>query len=293
MSVVEPIEPAVNRLTQRFSDLKAAGRTALIPYLTAGDPQPAATVGFMHALVEAGADVIELGVPFTDPMADGPVIQAACERALVHNTSLRDVLSMVARFREDDRDTPVVLMGYYNPIDRLGLDDFAARAAQSGVDGVLIVDLTAEEAPEVVPSLTAANLSPVCLIAPTTGEARIKLICENAGGYIYYVSFKGVTGSASLDTDALAGQIAPIRRASELPVGVGFGVRTPANAADVSDVADGVVVGSVLVGQIAEHLDDEAGARRALSRTLGDMRAAIDARDDKRKIKQKKEGEHA
>ena len=284
---------ADNRLTQRFARLAEIGRTALIPYLTAGDPHREATVDFMHTLVAAGADVIELGVPFTDPMADGPVIQAACERALVHGTSLRDVLAMVARFREDDAETPVVLMGYYNPIDRMGLESFADTARKAGVDGVLIVDLTAEEAPDVVPSLAAADLSPVCLIAPTTGEARIKLICENAGGYIYYVSFKGVTGAASLDTDALAGQIAPIRRATDLPIGVGFGVRTPDNAAAVADVADGVVVGSVLVGQIAEHLDDVVAAQAALSKTLGAMRAAIDTQDDSRKAGQKQEGEHA
>lgn len=284
---------ADNRLTQRFAQLRKAGRTALIPYLTAGDPYPDVTVDFMHTLVAAGADVIELGVPFTDPMADGPVIQAACERALVHGTSLRDVIAMVARFREDDAETPVVLMGYYNPIDRLGLESFADKAQTAGVDGVLIVDLTAEEAPEVVPSLAAANLSPVCLIAPTTGEARIKLICENAGGYIYYVSFKGVTGAASLDTDALAGQIEPIRRATDLPIGVGFGVRTPDNAAAVADVADGVVVGSVLVGQIAAHLNDVGAAQSALSKTLGAMRAAIDTQDSSRKAGQKQEGEHA
>lgn len=283
----------MNRLNLRFDTLRENGRTALIPYLTAGDPAPEATVAFMHALVEAGADVIELGVPFTDPMADGPVIQAACERALVHGTSLRDVLAMVAEFRERDRETPVVLMGYLNPIDRMGLADFAERASASGVDGVLIVDLTAEEAPEVVPNLRAADLAPVCLIAPTTGEARIARICENAGGYIYYVSFKGVTGAASLDTEALAGQIAPIRRATRLPIGVGFGVRTPENAADVAVVADGVVVGSVLVRCIADNLDDRAAATAGLRDTLGAMRHAIDRADAKRQTQNEEEGERA
>lgn len=283
----------MNRLDDRFAALSERGRTALIPYLTAGDPRPEATVGFMHALVEAGADVIELGVPFTDPMADGPVIQAACERALAHGTSLRRVLAMVAEFRKRDDETPVVLMGYFNPIDRMGLTEFADAARSAGVDGVLIVDLTAEEAPDVVPDLTARGLAPVCLIAPTTGEARIARICENAGGYIYYVSFKGVTGAASLDTDALAGQIASIRRATGLPIGVGFGVRTPENAAAVSEVADGVVVGSVLVGRIADNLDDEAAATAGLKTTLGAMRSAIDTADTHRRTNNEQEGERA
>ncbi|RJS95028.1 tryptophan synthase subunit alpha [Salinisphaera sp. Q1T1-3] len=284
----------MNRLDTRFDALRQRGRTALIPYLTAGDPGPDATVGFMHGLVEAGADVIELGVPFTDPMADGPVIQAACERALANGTSLKGVLSMVAQFRERDAETPVVLMGYYNPIDRMGLSTFCEAARNSGVDGVLIVDVTAEEAPEVLPELSAAALSPVCLIAPTTSEARIAKICAHAGGYIYYVSFKGVTGASSLDADRLADQIAPIRTVSALPIGVGFGVRTPTDAAAVSRVADGVVVGSVLVSRIADNLDDPAAATAELRATLGAMRDAIDAADDEqRKIHRQEEGERA
>lgn len=270
----------MTRLQTRFDSLREAGRTALIPYITAGDPSPDATVGFMHALVEAGADVLEVGVPFSDPMADGPVIQAACERALAAGTSLSRVLDMVAAFRRDDNETPIVLMGYLNPIDRLGLETFAVRASEVGVDGVLIVDMTAEETPEIVPTLEQANLDAVCLIAPTTGEARIERICANASGFIYYVSFKGVTGAASLDVSSLADKIAAIRAKSALPVAVGFGVSTPQNAADVAGVADAVVVGSALVRRIAESDGDTNTTRDALRATLGAMRQAIDEQDD-------------
>jgi len=269
----------LSRLADRFESLRAAGRTALVPYITAGDPHPDATVDFMHALVAAGADVLEVGVPFSDPMADGPVIQAACERALKHGTSLKQVLDMVAAFRVDDPDTPVVLMGYLNPIDALGLPAFAERAARAGVDGVLIVDMTAEEAPEVMPTLAAKSLDAVCLIAPTTGPSRIEKICAHAGGFIYYVSFKGVTGASSLDVSSLGEQIDRIRACSTLPVAVGFGVRTPANAADVARVADAVVVGSALVGRIAELGDDMAATTKALRDTLAAMRKAIDQQD--------------
>ena len=273
----------MTRLATRFDTLREQGRTALIPYITAGDPAPDATVGFMHALVEAGADAIEVGVPFSDPMADGPVIQGACERALAAGTSLSRVLDMVAEFRERDAQTPVVLMGYLNPIDRLGLDTFSERAAAVGVDGVLIVDMTAEEAPEVAPTLQGAGLDAVCLIAPTTGDARIERICANAGGFIYYVSFKGVTGSSSLDVSSLAEKIERIRAKSALPVAVGFGVSTPDNAADVSRVADAVVVGSALVRQIAEHGTDRSATEAALRDTLSAMRRAIDEQDTTQK----------
>lgn len=269
----------MSRLKTRFEALAEAGRTALIPYLTAGDPDPSATVGFMHALVAAGADVIEVGVPFSDPMADGPVIQAACERALAHGTSLTNVLEMVAEFRRDDAATPVVLMGYLNPIDRFGLERFADKANSAGVDGVLIVDMTAEEAPEIMPSLRAAELDAVCLVAPTTGENRLASICGNAGGFVYYVSFKGVTGSGRLDVGAIEDKIGAVRRVSNLPVAVGFGVSTPENAADVARVADAVVVGSALVRQIAEHGQDTGATAQALRDTLGAMRTAIDEQD--------------
>lgn len=269
----------MSRLTSRFESLREQGRTALIPFITAGDPAPDATAGFMHALVEAGADVIEMGVPFSDPMADGPVIQSACERALAACTSLSRVLDMVAEFRSRDSETPVVLMGYLNPIDRLGLETFAARAKEVGVDGVLIVDVTAEEAPDIIPVLQAAALDPVCLIAPTTSDERIERICAQAGGFIYYVSFKGVTGASSLDVSSLGAHVERIRAKSDLPVAVGFGVSTPENAADVAGVADAVVVGSALVRQIAKYGHDRQATESALRDTLSAMRDAIDAQD--------------
>lgn len=270
----------MSRLARRFAELREQRRKALIPYITAGDPHPDATVGLLHALVAAGADVLELGVPFSDPMADGPVIQGACERALAHGTSLRRVLEMVREFRETDGDTPVVLMGYLNPIEAMGLERFAKTASEAGVDGVLIVDLTAEEAPEITPSLTAAGLDPVRLLAPTTSESRLGRICGQASGFLYYVSLKGVTGADSLDVAALDERLAAIRRHSDLPVAVGFGVRTPEIAAAVARVADAVVVGSALVARIAE-IDGQGGDRAMLEREvpalLADMRRAMDA----------------
>jgi tryptophan synthase alpha chain len=277
----------VSRLAQRFDELRAAHRTALIPYLTAGDPHPEATVDYLHALVTAGADVLEVGVPFSDPMADGPVIAAACERALAAGTHLGVVLDLIARFRATDTETPVVLMGYLNPIDTLGLERFAERASKAGVDGVLIVDLSAEEAPDTVPALRAARLDPVCLIAPTTADARMDRICANAGGFIYYVSVKGVTGAAGLETSVLAGHIARIRAHTELPVAVGFGVRTPASAAAVAQTADAVVIGSALVQIIAEHGDDHPATQAALRAMLGAMRQAIDEQDSRQQEDQR------
>ncbi|MES1944274.1 tryptophan synthase subunit alpha [Salinisphaera sp. PC39] len=267
-------------LAQRFEALRADGRKALIPYITAGDPEPGATVGLLHALVAAGADVLEVGVPFSDPMADGPVIQGACERALAHGTSLRDVLAMVAEFRERDAETPVVLMGYLNPVEAMGLARFAAAAAEAGVDGVLVVDLTAEEAPEVTPVLAEAGLDAVRLIAPTTSEARLATICDQAAGFLYYVSLKGVTGAASLDVGALDARLEAVRRHTTLPVAVGFGVRTPEIAAAVARVADAVVVGSALVARIAELAGQDAARERIedeVSSLLADMRRAMDA----------------
>ncbi len=266
----------MSRLAVRFEQLREAGRVAPIPYITAGDPHPGATVDIMHTLVAAGADVLEVGVPFSDPMADGPVIQSACERALAHGTSLSDVLAMIVRFREADADTPVVLMGYLNPIDALGLDAFAERAQAVGVDGALIVDLTAEEAPDFLPALTRHGLDPVCLIAPTTGSERMRRICAHAAGFVYYVSFKGVTGADSLDVSGLEAQVARLREHTDLPVAVGFGVRTPEIAAAVARVADAVVVGSALVQQIGELGEDRIRMHSAVSDTLAAMRHAID-----------------
>lgn len=266
----------MSRLRTRFESLRTQGRKALIPYLTAGDPGPEATVPLMHTMVAAGADIIELGVPFSDPMADGPVIQAACERALAHHVNLRRVLGMVQEFRTKDRATPVVLMGYLNPIEAMGYAAFAKAAAEAGVDGVLTVDLPPEEADALLAVLRAHGLDPIFLLAPTSSPERIQKICAAASGFVYYVSLKGVTGSASLDTDAVAEKLVQIRRATDLPVGVGFGIRDADSAARVAVVADAVVVGSAVMKRVAEFgsQPDRIGAE--LASLLGEMRCAMD-----------------
>ena len=266
----------MSRITQRFAALRAQGRKALIPYVTAGDPTPGATVPLMHAMVAAGVDIIELGVPFSDPMADGPVIQQACERALEHHTSLRHVLEMVREFREKNSDTPVVLMGYLNPVEVMGYADFARSAADAGVDGVLTVDLPPEEGHDLVAELRNNGIDPIFLIAPTTGPARIERICKAASGFVYYVSLKGVTGAATLDTNEVAAKVAEIKAVTDLPVGVGFGIRDAASAAAIAEVADAVVVGSALVRRIAENASDEDAMQRKVAGLLSAMRVAMD-----------------
>ncbi|MDT0616947.1 tryptophan synthase subunit alpha [Salinisphaera sp. P385] len=266
----------MSRIRTRFEALAAAGRTALIPYITAGDPDADSTVALLHGLVGAGADILELGVPFSDPMADGPVIQAACERALAGGTSLRDVLEMVRAFRRDDTDTPIVLMGYLNPLESMGIEPFASAAAEAGVDGILAVDLGADEAGDVAPLFTAAGLDTVCLVAPTTIESRLARVAEHASGFLYYVSLKGVTGAASLDVAALDDRLAMIRRHANQPLAVGFGISTPEAAAAVARVADGVVVGSALVGQIGEIGADRDRLCTEVPATLAAMRRAMD-----------------
>lgn len=266
----------MSRLANRFASLKLAGRKALIPYITAGDPEPGVTVAALHALVKAGADVLELGVPFSDPMADGPTITFGHERALRHGVSLRQVLAMVSEFRELDPDTPVVLMGYLNPIEIMGEATFADAAKAAGVDGVLTVDLPPEEAEELGAELKRVGLDPIYLLAPTTSLARAKLITDAASGYVYYVSLKGVTGAATLDTDAVATRIAELRTITQLPIGVGFGIKDAATAAAVARHADGVVVGSVLVQRLGELANDTAAIPAALTAILAPMRAAID-----------------
>ncbi|MEK7839870.1 MAG: tryptophan synthase subunit alpha, partial [Pseudomonadota bacterium] len=215
------------RIETTFARLKQQGRKALIPYITAGDPLPRITVPLLHALVKAGADIVELGVPFSDPMADGPVIQRATERALVHGVSLRDVLTMVREFRTTDRDTPIVLMGYLNPVEVMGYERFATEAARAGVDGVLLVDLPPEEAGEVTPVLRRHGLDQVFLLAPTSPVERIRRIAGVASGFIYYVSLRGVTGAAHLDIDEVRGRLQAIRGETRLPLGVGFGINDP------------------------------------------------------------------
>ncbi|CAM5780192.1 tryptophan synthase subunit alpha [Castellaniella caeni] len=265
-----------SRLADCFGAL--AGRTALIPYITAGDPLAAPTPVLMHALVAAGADVIELGVPFSDPMADGPVIQQAGERAIAAGTSLARVLDIVADFRRENATTPVVLMGYANPIECMGRAAFVQRAAQAGVDGVLVVDYTPEESADFAASLAAARIDAIYLLAPTSTESRMAEVARLARGYVYYVSLKGVTGAGNLDTDDVAQHLAAIRRHVTIPVGVGFGIRDAASAARLAAHADAVVIGSKLI-QIIENASQAHGpqaAVRAAADWLADVRQALD-----------------
>ena len=265
----------MNRIDRSFAALRAAGRTALIPYITSGDPSPAATVPIMHRLVAAGADVIELGVPFSDPMADGPVIQRASERALAQHVGLKHVLAMVAEFRQRDPATPVVLMGYANPIEAMGVATFADRARAAGVDGVLVVDYPPEEAAEFAALLGARELAPIFLLSPTTPEARIESVGRVARGYVYYVSLKGVTGAANIDTADVARKLAEIRRHITLPVGVGFGIRDAASAQAIAAHADAVVIGSRIIQEIEAGPPDSAAERAGA--WLAGIRAALDA----------------
>ncbi len=267
----------MSRLAARFAQLKQQGRVALIPYITAGDPQPAVTVPLMHALVAAGADVLELGVPFSDPMADGPVIQQAAERALKHHVSLHHVLDMVREFRKTDSSAPVVLMGYLNPIEVFGYQAFAKDAAQAGVDGVLTVDLPPEEAEEFVPTVRAQGLDPIFLIAPTSDAERLRRILAIASGFIYYVSLRGVTGAAHLDLTEVRAKVNGIKKQTTLPVGVGFGIGTPDDAARVAAFADAVVVGSALVKRIGALAATPDRIPAEASVFLASLRAAMDS----------------
>jgi tryptophan synthase alpha chain len=264
----------MSRIQTKFAALKQQGRKALIPFFTAGDPNPQMTVPLMHALVQSGADVIELGVPFSDPMADGPVIQRASERALKHHIGLRDVLQMVADFRGKDTATPVVLMGYGNPIEAMGWEKFAQRCAEVGVDGVLTVDFPPEESHEAFAHLQAHGIDPIFLIAPTTNEARIELVAKLARGYVYYVSLKGVTGAGNLDLSAIAQKIPQLRKHISIPIGVGFGIRDAATAHAVSALCDGVVVGSRIVQEIENS--NEQQVLENVSRLVKELRVAID-----------------
>ncbi len=244
------------------------GAKALIPYITVGDPDTETTVEIMHSLVENGADIIELGVPFSDPMADGPTIQRAAERALKKHTSLHDVLEVVRTFRQSNNNTPVVLMGYLNPIHKMGYAQFALQAAQAGVDGVLTVDSPVETIKPLYEQLQANHLDCIFLIAPTTSEARIQTIAKLASGFVYYVSLKGVTGSAKLDTDAVAQKVALLRQYIKLPIGVGFGINNAESARKIAVVADAVIVGSCIVKEIEENPGIEAQAVGVLAQEL-------------------------
>ncbi len=269
-------EAAVNRITQCFAALRTQKRKALIPFITAGDSNPELTVPLMHAMVSAGANIIELGVPFSDPMADGPVIQRASERALKHHVSLRHVLDMVREFRTRDTATPVVLMGYLNPVEMMGYSAFARAAAASGVDGVLTVDMPPEEAAELVTALQAHAIAPIFLLAPTSTPERIAKVCALAQVYLYYVSIKGVTGAATLNVDAVEHKLGEIRALTKLPLAVGFGIKDAATAALVARLADAVIVGSVLVQKIEQLEHEPDKIMPEVAALLAGMRQAMD-----------------
>ncbi len=264
----------MSRIATTFAQLKAQRRKALIPFITAGDPYPAMMLPLMHALVAGGADVIELGVPFSDPMADGPVIQRASERALAQGVSLKQVIGFVTEFRQTNNSTPVVLMGYANPIEAMGVEHFADRAKSAGVDGVLVVDYPPEEAQALVKLLDARGLDTIFLLSPTTRDARLQQVGELGRGYLYYVSLKGVTGAGNIDADEVAQRVNHIKKFTQLPVGVGFGIRDAESAKRVAQVADAVVIGSRLVQEI---LDAGADAPARLQALLADIRAAMDS----------------
>jgi len=274
----------MSRITPVMTALKSQGRKALIPYLMAGFPHPDHTLALMHALVEGGADIIELGVPFSDPMADGPVIQEAGEEALRHHVGMAEVLAMVRGFRATDSHTPIVLMGYANPVESYNLvhgeHGFVKDAAAAGVDGVLVVDYPPEECVDFAAALKAQQMDLIFLLAPTSTEQRMQQVAKVASGYVYYVSLKGVTGAAHLDIDSVVSNLDRLRKHTSLPLGVGFGIRDPASAARIASVADAVVVGSALVNRVAEL---ERGKQytpeqlRTQTRLIADMRAAMDA----------------
>lgn len=264
----------MSRIAATFNRLQQEGKKALIPFLTAGDPAPAVTVPLMHALVQAGANIIEVGVPFSDPMADGPTIQRASERALKHHVGLTHVLDMVREFRQTDPQTPVVLMGYANPIEAMGQAQFANQAAAAGVDGVLTVDYPPEECAEFVQLLRGQGLDAIFLLSPTTPAARVEQVVRQASGFIYYVSLKGVTGATHVDTGEVARQVNAIRARTDLPIGVGFGIRNAETAARMAQVADAVIVGSRIVEEI-EQAPADAVAERVRQLVQG-FRQALD-----------------
>jgi tryptophan synthase alpha chain len=264
----------MSRIQTTFAQLKQQGKKALIPYITAGDPHPKHTVSLMHTLVKYGADMIELGVPFSDPMADGPVIQRASERALVHKVGLTAVLEMVKEFRKGDQQTPIILMGYANPIEAIGPTAFADRAKAADVDGVITVDYPPEECGDFVKELRARDIDPIFLLAPTTEPKRVDLIVEQASGFVYYVSLKGVTGAANLDIEEVSKRVASIRKQTNLPVGVGFGIRDAATARATAQIADAVVVGSRMV-QVVESSNDENLLQNVAS-LMTELKTAVD-----------------
>jgi len=267
----------MSRIANCFNDLKEKNRKGLIPFIVAGDPKPEFTLPLMNALVDGGADLIELGVPFSDPMADGPVIQRGSERALVHGTSLHDVISMVADFRKENKQTPVILMGYLNPVEVMGYEIFAKAASEAGVDGAIIVDLPPEEAGELKEFMAKYDVDLIFLISPTTNVERQKYISKMSSGFLYYVSLKGVTGSNRLNINSVQESVTTIKQQSNLPVGVGFGIRDPESAANVAKVSDAIIIGSPIVELVGALNDDSATSMKSISTYLSTMRQAIDA----------------
>ena len=272
----------MSRLSQVFADLQADKRRGLIPYVVAGDPSAEGTVPLMHSLVDAGADILELGVPFSDPMSEGPVIQKGHERALANGMSLHRVLSMVAEFRKDNDRTPIVMMGYANPIERFGYEAFAAVSAEAGVDGLITVDLPPEEVDTIDGALKDVGLDNIFLISPTTPEPREQRIVERARGFIYYVAVKGVTGSGELDTDEVARNVALIREKTSLPIAVGFGIKNAASASAVAASADAVVVGSALIAEMEQKARSAEGLEEiqihsAAVKLLQSIRVGVDS----------------
>jgi tryptophan synthase alpha chain len=265
----------MSRIQGRFESLARDKRKALIPYITAGDPHPSLTVPLMRALVEGGADILELGVPFSDPMADGPVIQRAGERALKHGVGLSDVLRIVGDFRKADASTPIVLMGYANPIEAMGVERFVAAAKGAGVDGVIVVDYPPEECEQFAALAKKADIDPIFLLAPTSTDKRINDVARIGSGYLYYVSLRGITGASNIDLGDVAARIPKIRAATKLPIGVGFGIRDAESARRVAQTADAVVIGSRIIQEIEAGSADQAVAR--VKAFLQPIRKALDA----------------
>ncbi len=267
----------MSRLKTTFDRLKQAGKTGLVPYITAGDPSRETVVALMHGLVQNGADVLELGVPFSDPMADGPVIQRSSERALTRHVTLHDCLDWVAEFRKTDATTPVVLMGYANPVERFGVDAFVKAAKQSGVDGTIIVDYPPEECEEFSSLLRAADIDPIFLLAPTSTDQRMKDVARLGSGYLYYVSLRGVTGAGHLDPTAVAQRVDHIRSFTSMPIGVGFGISDAASAVAVASTADAVVIGSALIRLMEDAQKNAQDPIQKAGEFMAGIRKALDA----------------
>ncbi len=266
----------MSRIESCFNQLKKTNQKALIPFITAGDPTLDVTVELMHQLVEAGANILELGLPFSDPMADGPVIQRAIERSLAQGTNTDDVFNVVQTFRKQNKSTPVILMGYLNPIEAMGYKTFANKASQSGVDGCLVVDLPAEESEPFIAAMKPYHLDQIFLVSPTTSVKRLDYICEVASGFLYYVSLKGVTGSDQFNIEIVSKKMAQIRETTALPLGIGFGIKTPELAKVAGRISDAVIVGSALVERIAEHADNIEKMKQEVYLFVQSLRLALD-----------------